>query len=62
MKKIQKRTNKVNINSSQTIRKTGEIISVLYDRVWGEQYQVLTYDPIWGREVFWFKEWEIRHV
>jgi len=58
----QKKTTKVLIKSEQTIRKQGEILSTNYDRVWGDQYLVLTDDVIWGKDTFWLRQHEIKFV
>lgn len=49
----------VKISSSQTNRKTGEIIRVEEDYTWGCQYLIKTYHPDWGYENFWMREHEI---
>lgn len=58
----QRKPSKVQIKSDQTIRKYGEIISTNYDRVWGDQYLVLTDDAIWGKETFWLRQHEVKFI
>jgi hypothetical protein len=52
----------VNIRSSQTNKRTGQVLFVEHDRVWGPQYLVQVINKEWGDEQFWMRKHEISYI